>query len=150
MSRARPGRFYGVARDRSDLDQAFDLRREVFCVEQGISEADEFDGLDAAAAHIVGCEEDDVVATCRLVIDPPHCRLGRMAVARPARGCGAGRRLIAAAEQEARGAGARVIIVHAQRAVERFYAGCWFVAEGQTFTEDGIDHVRMRKTIVRE
>jgi predicted GNAT family N-acyltransferase len=54
------------------------------------------------------------------------------------------------AEGVARERGVRELIVHAQRASQDFYEGCRFVAEGETFSEDGIDHVRMRKTIVHD
>jgi predicted GNAT family N-acyltransferase len=54
------------------------------------------------------------------------------------------------AEEVARRRGVRELIVHAQRAAQDFYEGCRFVAEGETFSEDGIDHVQMRKAIVRD
>ncbi|HKJ36249.1 MAG TPA: GNAT family N-acetyltransferase [Solirubrobacterales bacterium] len=121
----------------------------MFCEEQGVSEADEFDGLDADATHVVGVEHGSLVGTCRLIFTALRCRLGRLAVDRSRRRSGVGRRLVAAAEEIARANGARELVAHAQVASQGFYEGCRFVAEGETFDEDGIDHVRMRKTIAR-
>lgn len=72
-----------------------------------------------------------------------------MAVTIPRRGSGAGRRLLAAIEAEALGRGADQILAHAQRRAEWFYAGSWFHAEGETFLEEGIEHVLMRKRLHR-
>jgi predicted GNAT family N-acyltransferase len=72
-----------------------------------------------------------------------------MAVAAEARRSGIGRRLMAAAEAEARDRGAAEVVLHAQRQAEPFYAACWYRAEGDTFEEEGIPHVVMRKAVRR-
>lgn len=140
-----------MARSELELEHAYALRRRVFCGEQGVSEEAEFDGLDDEATHIVGVDPGGVVlATCRLLFDAHWtCRLGRMAVAEGARRGGVGRRLLTAAEAEARGRGAREVALHAQRQAEPFYVACWYRAEGATFMEEGIPHVTMRKAILR-
>ncbi len=70
-----------------------------------------------------------------------ECKLERMAVERPYRGAGVGRRLLEAAEDEARRQGASGMLLHAQRRAEDFYAAEGYVAEGETFIEEGIEHV---------
>ncbi|MGI8726583.1 MAG: GNAT family N-acetyltransferase, partial [Solirubrobacterales bacterium] len=75
---------------RGERERAFELRRTVFCGEQGVSEEAEFDGRDEDATQIVAVDGGEVVGTCRLLFEPPDCRLGRMAVAEQARGGGAG------------------------------------------------------------
>ena len=147
------------AADEVEVEDALRLRVEVFCGEQGVSEAEELDELDADALQIVARDESRVIGTCRLRKldhDPaaPDAkrrsrgglwRLERMVVAKPARGLGVGHRLLAGAEREARERGAREIVLHAQRRVEDFYAGGGYAPEGDTFLEAEIEHVRMRK-----
>lgn len=123
----------------------------MFCDEQGVSREAEFDGLDDQADQVVGVEDGELIATCRLLFDEGRiCKLGRMAVARSHRRTGAGRRLLAAAEHLARERGAGQILLHAQRQAEEFYAACRYRPEGPTFDEEGIPHVRMRKSIPRD
>ena len=75
------------------------------------------------------------------------CKLERMAVDRRFRGAGAGRKLLEAAEDEARHQGATSMLLHAQRRAEGFYAAAGYVAEGEPFLEEGIEHVAMTKPL---
>jgi predicted GNAT family N-acyltransferase len=140
--------YLGPARNREDLDRSRALRQQVFCDEQGVRPQAEFDGLDDEAVHLVGFDGEGLIATCRLLFaEDGVCRLGRMAVCGRARRTGAGRRLLAAAEQVARKRNAGEVLIHAQRQAEPFYAACGFAAEGETFEEEGIPHVLMRKSL---
>lgn len=123
------------------------MRFDVFCAEQGVDRDAEFDGLDGQATQIVGVEDGRLLATCRLIFDRESCRLGRMAVLRDRRRGGVGGRLLEAAEAVAREHGAGRIDLHAQRRAEAFYASCGYVAEGEAFLEEGIEHVAMHKPL---
>ena len=68
-----------------------------------------------------------------------------MVVDRRVRGNGVGGRLLAGAEREARERGATEMVLNAQRQAESFYAAHGYRAEGETFMEAEIEHVRMRK-----
>jgi predicted GNAT family N-acyltransferase len=70
-----------------------------------------------------------------------------MAVEVRSRGLGVGGRLLEGAEEEARSRGATRIVLNAQRRAEEFYGAHGYVAEGETFVEAGIEHVRMRKEL---
>ena len=61
MTEVRP------ARDPAEVHAALALRYEVFCVEQGVSLAEERDGLDDQALHLVVVDDGEVVGTCRLL-----------------------------------------------------------------------------------
>jgi predicted GNAT family N-acyltransferase len=135
------------AREATELRAAMDLRVRVFCDEQGVDRRVELDGLDDEATQIVALDESGVIATCRLRLVGRSCKLERMAVERRYRGAGAGRKLLEGAEDEARGQGARTMTLHAQRRAEGFYAGAGYVAEGETFIEEGIEHVAMTKRL---
>ncbi|HSJ74369.1 MAG TPA: GNAT family N-acetyltransferase [Miltoncostaeaceae bacterium] len=132
----------------ADLAAALELRRRVFCEEQGVPEELERDADDATALHLVAVEPSGaVVATCRLVERGGAMLLQRMAVARAARGRGLGARLLDAAHAEAAAAGAGEVELHAQVAVRDFYARAGYAAEGPEFEEAGIAHVLMRRAV---
>ena len=134
--------------DDDELDAALDLRRRVFCDEQGVPLELERDGRDATALHLVAVDGSGaVVATCRLLHDGGAMLLQRMAVDRAARGLGVAARLLDAAHAEAAAAGAREVELHAQLAVRDFYARAGYAAEGPEFEEAGIVHVAMRRAV---
>jgi predicted GNAT family N-acyltransferase len=135
------------AHDAAEVRAALDLRVRVFCDEQGVEREAELDGLDDEATQIVAVDEQAVVATCRLRLIARTCKLERMAVERRYRGAGAGRKLLEAAEREARRQGATSILLHAQRRAEGFYAAAGYVAEGEPFLEQEIEHVAMTKPL---
>jgi predicted GNAT family N-acyltransferase len=124
-----------------------DLRTRVFCGEQGVSAPEEFDGLDDGALQMVALDKSGVIATCRLRFLDEGCKLERMAVEARLRGLGAGAALLAACEEAARAEGAAIMLMHAQRRAESFYAGQGYQAEGETFMEAEIEHVRMTKRL---
>jgi predicted GNAT family N-acyltransferase len=136
------------ARDEAELQSAMDLRVRVFVGEQGVDADEELDELDPVSLQMVAVDEQGVIATCRLrEIDDAGWKLERMAVDRRLRGRGVGGRLLAGAEREAIHRGASEMVLHAQRRAEPFYAGHGYVAEGDTFMEAEIKHVRMRKAL---
>ena len=70
-------------------------------------------------------------------------KLERFAVVPEARGRGVARQLVARALADARAAGFRRFVLHAQTYATGLYAGFGFVADGPTFDEDGLEHVKM-------
>jgi predicted GNAT family N-acyltransferase len=70
-----------------------------------------------------------------------------MAVAARSRGEGLGAAILAAAEQSARDAGARLMRLHAQRYIEDLYAASGYTPYGEPFVEEGIAHVAMEKRL---
>jgi predicted GNAT family N-acyltransferase len=136
-----------LARDEREVAAALDLRKRVFCGEQGVSLAAERDGRDAEALHVVAVEGDRLVGTCRLVFDGDVGKLGRMAVEAGERRRGVGEAILAAAERCAREAGARRITLHAQTTVEDLYSRHGYIPHGEPFVEEGIDHVAMEKLL---
>ena len=138
-----------VARDEGEIGAAQEIRLQVFSRGQGIPVEGEIDGLDPESLHLVAVRRGEVVGTCRLRFPQGHCKLERMAVADGMRGRGIGTALAAGAEREAARRGVDVIVLHSQRAAEGFYAACGYVAEGETFFEEAIPHVLMRKRLRR-
>jgi putative N-acetyltransferase (TIGR04045 family) len=135
------------ATNSSEVDEALELRRRVFCDEQGVTlEADQ-DGRDPEAVHIVAVDAGQLVGTCRLVFDDGIARLGRMAVEPNLRGRGIGAHILEEAEREARAAGARRIRLHAQTDAQSLYERGGFQVQGEEFIEEGIPHVTMEKRL---
>lgn len=147
-----------TARDAAEVEAARDLRIRVFCDEQGVARELEFDGKDDRATQIVAVDESGVIATCRLRYPrleearDDHgiggvCKLERMVVDRRVRGLGVGGRLLAWAENEARGAGARTMVLNSQLRAQDFYGSNGYEPEGETFMDAGIEHIRMTKIL---
>jgi predicted GNAT family N-acyltransferase len=137
-----------ATRDATEIEAAMDLRVRVFVDEQGVDPEEEVDDLDRESVQIVCVDDTGVIATCRLRdLGGGEWKLERMAVDRRVRGNGVGGRLLAGAEHEAREQGATEMLLNAQRRAESFYAAHGYVAEGDTFLEAEIEHVRMRKEL---
>jgi predicted GNAT family N-acyltransferase len=137
-----------AAHDDGEIEAAKQLRVQVFSGEQGVQPEADTDGLDPEATHIVAVRRGEVVATCRLRFPQGRCKLERMVVERTLRGTGIGTALVEEAEREALRQGAAEVVLNAQRRAEGFYASCGYAAQGETFLEEGIPHVQMRKALV--
>jgi predicted GNAT family N-acyltransferase len=139
-----------AARDRAEVAAALALREEVFCGEQGVPLEADLDGLDDAAIHVVAVEPQTgaVIATCRVVLDPPElARFGRLCVRRDARRRGLASALLAEAERQASAAGAERMILHAQTSALELYRRAGYASEGEPFDEEGIEHLRMARAL---
>lgn len=125
------------------------MREQVFVHEQGVPMDVEMDVLDAEADHFIARLGSRVVGAGRLVADPGGGTgvLGRLAVARSARGTGLGKALVAAIEQRARERGLDAVELHAQVHARGFYERLGYVAEGDVYDEAGIAHITMRKPV---
>ncbi len=136
------------ARDEGEIEEAKQLRVRVFSTEQGVPPEADLDGLDPTATHIVALRRGNIVGTCRLRFARGRCKLERMVVEQNLRRTGIGTDLLTEAEREAIRQGSAEVVLHAQRQVEEFYAACGYIAEGDTFLEEGIPHVQMRKRLL--
>ena len=147
MEAADDGLEVHLARTEEEIEAALALRLRVFSSEQGISQDADADGLDPAATQVIAVRRGNVVGTCRLRYPRGRGKIERMAVDPTLRRTGVGSRLVALAEEEARRRGATEMILHAQLESAPFYATCGYIPEGETFLEEGIAHVLMRKAL---
>jgi len=132
-------------RDEHELAAALALREEVFCGEQGVRLDGDQDGRDAEALQLVAVD-GEVLGTCRMLIEPGGtAKFARLCVRRNARGRGVAAALLAAAEEEARAAGAVRIGMHAQTGALALYERAGYTPYGGRFDEEGIEHVGMEK-----
>ncbi len=149
MTPVTPALLYDVRRARSEweLTAALGLRHEVFCQEQGVPADEERDGRDQDAVHLVAVRDGELIATCRLLMVGQTAQFSRLAVAVPVRRRGIATALLHAAEQAARAAAARRLVLHAQTYALRLYESAGYHSRGGRFVEAGIEHVAMEKQL---
>jgi predicted GNAT family N-acyltransferase len=139
---------YKLVSGQEQLAGAFQVRREVFVVEQAIDQKEEFDGLDDQALHIVVVDGQDTVATARVrFLSKSRAKLERMAVLKPYRRHGVGTQIINHLMEHLRQRQIKEVVLHAQCAVVPFYEASGFLAVGSTFREAGIEHIKMKKRL---
>nr|WP_323040877.1 GNAT family N-acetyltransferase [Gemmobacter sp.] len=125
----------------TDLAACHALRRAVFMVEQGISEAEEFDDLDSAAVHLLALLDDRPMGTARLLRDGRTGKIGRVCVLPQARGTGMGAALIRAGIAHFAAAGdVDTVKLSAQLHALGFYEKLGFAAHGPAYDDAGIPH----------
>ena len=131
-----------------DLDACRALRRAVFIDEQGVSEAEEWDGRDGDAVHLLAQLDGLPIGTLRLFATPPEAKIGRVCVLPPHRGTGVGVALCEAALDLLRGTkGIRSVRLGAQLPVLEFYRRMGFEAEGPIYDDAGIPHRDMVRAL---
>ena len=131
-----------------DLYDLLALRNQVFVVEQTCVFPDT-DYCDQSAWHLLGRDADgQLVAYLRGIdagIKYREPSLGRVVTAERVRGHGLGRALMEEGIRRGRALWPRRdIVIGAQQRLAAFYTSLGFIVEGETYLEDGIDHIRMR------
>ncbi len=136
-----------VRRD-DELADALAIRRTVFIEEQGVPVDRELDGKDDEALHLIGYLNTEAVATARLLeIDDSTGKVERVAVLPAYRGNGYGMAIMDAVETSAASCGYDELILHAQLDVVGFYEYLDYEVSSDVFTDAGIPHREMRKTV---
>ena len=124
-----------------DLRTCQALRRTVFIEEQNVPEADEVDGRDAGAVHLLARVDGRPVGTARLLVSGDSGKIGRVCVLAEMRGKGIGARLIEAAVREfAANPAIAKVKLSAQISALPFYERLGFTAEGEDYLDAGIVH----------
>lgn len=125
------------------------VRRRVFVEEQDCPEDEEWDAWDAVEArgvtvhHLLALRDGEPVGCARWRAAGGAAKLERFAVVPEARGEGIARRLVARTLEDARSAGHRRFVLHAQTYVQGLYAAFGFERVGEVFEEAGLEHVKM-------
>ena len=131
-----------------ELYSLLKLRSEIFVVEQDCVYQD-LDGKDAKALHVIGINNNEVVAYTRIFKPGDYfdiASIGRVAVHKDYRKFGYGKDIMQASinavnekfkEQQ--------IKISAQTYLDKFYTELGFKAIGEGYLEDGIPHIQMVK-----
>lgn len=135
--------------DLGRMHDALAVRMRVFVEEQGVPpelEVDEHDRTDARAVHALVRERGEAIAAGRFYeVDAATVQVGRMAVLAAKRRSGAGGRILAALESEARRRGYARIRLHAQVHALDFYVKAGFSVCDETRWDAGILHQTMER-----
>ncbi|TFF34596.1 GNAT family N-acetyltransferase [Mucilaginibacter psychrotolerans] len=129
-----------------ELYQLLRLRSEVFVVEQNCVFLDQ-DDKDQQCHHLLLYANDQLAAYCRLVpagISYSEPAIGRVITSPAFRGTGLGRAVMELAIQGCKDLfGPHDIRIGAQTYALPFYRSLGFVTDGDTYDEDGIEHIEM-------
>ncbi len=123
------------------LQKAFDIRREVFVIEQMVSETEEYDQEDVST-HFIALYDGLPVGTARYRTTPNGIKLERFAILKPFRSMGVGSAILQYMLQEL-SAFEGLIYLHAQLTAMGLYSKFGFEAIGEQFEEAGIQHYKM-------
>ena len=131
-----------------ELPEAFEVRRQVFVREQGISEDLTFDEHDREALHVVVEDGERVIGSARVrFLADNQAKLERMAVLKRYRRKGIGKEMLLFLDAVWKDKQVRQVIIHAQFEVVPFYKLCGFDEVGLPFQEAGIKHIEMHKQL---
>ena len=117
------------------------IREQVFIQEQQIAVEDEWDAEDAVSVHFVVYDQDQPIATARLL---KNNSVGRVAVLKSHRGVGIGKLLMQQIIQQAKHEQREFLKLSSQVHAIQFYAGLGFKVEGEQYLDCGIPHIDMR------
>jgi ElaA protein len=127
------------------------VREQVFCREQGVPLAEELDGLDKDALHVIALAPDEraVIGTLRLLVagDGQSAKIGRVAVERDWRRRGIAASMLELALARARDLGCLRARLAAQLEAVGLYEQAGFAIESDEFQEAGIAHVWMGRAL---
>ncbi len=127
--------------DPVDLDKAFAIRRQVFCIEQKVSEKIEMDEFDNVATHILANINGNPVGTARWRFTKHGTKMERFAVLKEYRGKGVGEALVKYTLDKLKDND--FIYLNAQESVIKFYEKYGFETVGNCFYEANIPHKKM-------
>lgn len=116
------------------------IREAVFIQEQHIAAADEWDEQDAIATHFVVYDQDQAIATARLLANNS---IGRVAVLKSHRGLKIGQQLMQAVIDYARAEQREFVKLSSQVHAIGFYQALGFDVQGEEYLDCGIPHIDM-------
>ncbi len=127
-----------------ELKIAFQIRRQVFVVEQGVAENLELDEYDLEATHFLVHINGKHLATGRMRAKDPFLKFERIATLAEARGRGAGRALMNYMQEFALNNFKKLVpYMHAQNSAIPFYEKLGWLCVGKEFLEADIPHHKM-------
>jgi ElaA protein len=131
------------ALDAGTAYEVWRLRQEVFVVEQECPYPD-LDGrdLEEGTRHVLLRDGDELMGYARVLDDGDVWRIGRVVLARQARGRGLADPLLQTALDVCPD---RPVVMDAQIPLRGWYERFGFEVDGEEFLDDGIPHLPMRR-----
>lgn len=129
--------------DKLEQDAKF-IRKKVFIIEQNIPEEEEWDDQDMISDHFVVYDQDQPIATARLL---QNNSVGRVAVLKAYRGQGIGRMIMLEIIRQAHQQDRKFLHLSSQVHAISFYEKLGFSIQGDAYDECGIPHIKMQLVI---
>ena len=132
----------------SAYQQLLVLRDEVLRKPLGMSVYNDDLSKDHEEVILAALDEDELIGCLMMKkLNNSTGKLRQMAVAKQHQGKGIGRQLIITAERIAKNKGQQTLELHARKTAVHFYKEIGYTTEGDEFTEVGIPHFFMKKTL---
>lgn len=133
----------------ADYQKMVDLRMDILRRPLGLS----FSAADLEKEKqdlLIGAfEEDELLACCILTkVAEDTCKLRQMAVRPKSQGTGLGAAMMNYAEQLAKDAGYKKMVMNARKTAKGFYEKLGYEIEGDEFVEVTLPHFYMQKNII--
>tara|TARA_B100001971_G_scaffold215182_1_gene259138 strand:- start:84176 stop:84616 length:441 start_codon:yes stop_codon:yes gene_type:complete len=128
-----------------DASRCYEIRKNVFIIEQGVPKDLELDEYDKSAMHVLALYDSKAVGCARVREFSDYYKVERVAVLREFRGKGIAREIMLFIENDIV-CKKKDIVLNAQASVIDFYTKLGYVGEGKRFMEAGIEHLKMKKT----
>ena len=129
-------------KNNKELEEIMNIRKVVFTLEQKVPIADEYDGLDKNAEHIIVYYDKSAAGCARIRNLDGKIKLERIAILKEFRGQGFGGILVDYLINHSK-KGGEEIIMNAQYNLKEFYQKHGFEKRGKPFFEAGIKHIEM-------
>lgn len=133
----------------ADYKKMVDLRMDILRRPLGLTFSAEDLDKEKHDLLIGAFEEDELLACCILTkIAEDTCKLRQMAVRPKMQGTGLGAAMMNYAEQLAKDAGYKKMVMNARKTVKGFYEKLGYEIEGDEFVEVTLPHFYMQKNII--
>lgn len=139
---------YKIAKSKKELNDCFELRKEVFVDEQNVPQENEFDEYEDEATHIIVYDVNHrPIAAARYRSYQNKAKIERVVVVKDQRMHGIGRKLMQFIEKEAQKDGFKEAILNGQIQAQPFYESLGYHPQGEIFLEEAIEHIEMQKQL---
>ena len=126
---------------KDEFEQAYAIRRQVFCIEQNVSKEIEMDEFDDVSIHILAYIKGKPVGTARWRFTEEGTKIERFAVLKKYRHKGVGEELVKYTLDKLNEI--KFIYLNAQESVIKFYEKFGFEVVGNRFYEADMPHKKM-------
>lgn len=141
--------FKMVAHESKDWIEAVKLREEILRKPLGSFFTESELREEKKHLHVVGKIDGKIIATAVLVPENEKIKMQRVVVSDELRGLNIGSKMMTFCESYIVKAGFNQIYCHARNSAVNFYLRNAYQAEDDYFDEDGIPHLKMKKSIVK-
>ena len=134
--------------DSTDYELAVELRHRILRKPLGLNFSAEELKNEISYTHLAAFSEDKLVACCYLIaVDDNTIKIRQVAVDESLQRQGFGKSLMIFAEKNAKAKGFKEIVLNARDSAKEFYLKLNYTIEGKGFSEIGIHHFKMKKTL---